>query len=64
MSSDIGWCEAELFCDVGGDCAGVLFDLLFVIDVWVVGLGDFEELVGEVELIVVVVVAEGDFVDV
>jgi hypothetical protein len=50
--------------DVWSDGSGVFLNLLLILNVWVVGLSNLKELIGEMKLIMVVVIRVLDFIDV
>lgn len=64
LSSHIWWIEVEMLRDVWSDGTSVFLNLLFIINVWVVGLGNLEKLIGEMKLIMVVIVRPLDLINV
>lgn len=56
LSPDVREAKLKVAADIGRDRSSILLDLLFVIDVGIVGLGNLKDLVRGVQFVVVVVI--------
>jgi hypothetical protein len=45
LTSNIWWVEIEMLCNVWSDGTNIFLNLLFIINVWIVGLGDLKKFI-------------------
>lgn len=60
LSSNIWSIIVEHFGDIRSDCSAILFNLLLIVEIWVVCFSDFEELVRDMKLIMIIIITPLD----